>query len=136
MNCSTKAHNSQSLFLDAFGRPDPNQDPPCERTGDTTVVQALHLMNAKQLSRKLEEETGRVARLAKSDKSVSEIGEELYLLVYSRFPTESEARTAAEYFTKGLDLENRTQDVYWWCKAFLEKLDRDPDWPAKLKTRP
>ena len=37
---------SQSLFLDSFGRPDPNQDPPCERTTDTTVVQALHLMNA------------------------------------------------------------------------------------------
>ena len=32
---------SQSVFLDSFGRPDPNQDPPCERTSDTTVVQAL-----------------------------------------------------------------------------------------------
>ena len=39
---------SQSLFLDSFGRPDPNQDPPCERTSDTTVVQALHLMNAPE----------------------------------------------------------------------------------------
>ena len=29
------------VFLDSFGRPDPNQDPPCERTSDTTVVQAL-----------------------------------------------------------------------------------------------
>ena len=38
---------SQSVFLDSFGRPDPNQDPPCERTTDTTVVQALHLMNAR-----------------------------------------------------------------------------------------
>jgi hypothetical protein len=26
---------SQSLFLDSFGRPDPNQDPPCERTSET-----------------------------------------------------------------------------------------------------
>ena len=39
---------SQSLFLDSFGRPDPNQDPPCERTTDTTVVQALHLMNSPE----------------------------------------------------------------------------------------
>ena len=37
---------TQSLFLDAFGRPDPNQDPPCERLDDATVVQALHMMNA------------------------------------------------------------------------------------------
>src|SRR5262249_757759 len=27
---------SQSVFLDSFGRPAPNQDPPCERTTDTT----------------------------------------------------------------------------------------------------
>ena len=32
---------TQSVFLDSFGRPDPNQDPPCERTSDTSVVQAL-----------------------------------------------------------------------------------------------
>src|SRR5437773_7192457 len=40
---------SQSIFLDSFGRPDPNQDPPCERTSDSSVVQALHLMNAPKL---------------------------------------------------------------------------------------
>ncbi len=34
-------HRVESLFLDAFGRPDANQDPPYERTADTTVVQAL-----------------------------------------------------------------------------------------------
>ena len=28
----------QSVFLDTFGRPNPNQDPPCERTSDTTVT--------------------------------------------------------------------------------------------------
>ncbi len=46
-------YRSQSLFLDSFGRPDPNQDPPCERTTDTTVVQALHLMNAPGLHAKV-----------------------------------------------------------------------------------
>ena len=43
-------HRVDSLFLDAFGRPDPNQDPPCERTGDTTMVQALHLMNVAEFA--------------------------------------------------------------------------------------
>jgi len=38
---------TQSIFLDSFGRPDPNQDPPCERTSDSSVVQALHLMNSR-----------------------------------------------------------------------------------------
>jgi hypothetical protein len=35
------------VFLDTFGRPNPNQDPPCERTSDATVTQTLHLMNAR-----------------------------------------------------------------------------------------
>ncbi len=52
-------HRVNSLFLDAFGRPDPNQDPPCERTPDTTVVQALHLMNAPNLHAKVTSDQGR-----------------------------------------------------------------------------
>ena len=52
---------SQSVFLDSFGRPDPNQDPPCERTTDTTVVQALHLMNSPNLYRKVTSDDGRCA---------------------------------------------------------------------------
>ena len=59
-------HRVPSLFLDTFGRPDPNQDPPCERTSDTTVVQALHLMNAPDLHKKVTSDAGRAARLAKA----------------------------------------------------------------------
>ena len=61
-------HRIDSLFLDAFGRPDANQDPPCERTGETTVVQTLHLMNAPGLNRQLTSDGGRVARLAASSR--------------------------------------------------------------------
>ena len=57
-------HRVPSLFLDTFGRPDPNQDPPCERTSDTSVVQALHLMNAPDLHKKITSDAGRAARLA------------------------------------------------------------------------
>jgi hypothetical protein len=68
-----------SLSLDTFGRPDPNQDPPCERVSDTSVVQALHLMNAPNLHAKLSGETGRVASLASGEKSPPEIVDELLL---------------------------------------------------------
>ncbi len=52
-------HRVDSLFLDAFGRPDANQDPPYERTSDATVVQALHLMNAPDLHKKVTSDQGR-----------------------------------------------------------------------------
>ena len=79
-----------SFFLDTFGRPDLNQDPPCERLGQSTVVQALHLMNAPRLHEKVTHDQGRAARLAASDRSADSIIEELYLLAYSRLPSESE----------------------------------------------
>ncbi len=62
---------TQSVFLDSFGRPDPNQDPPCERTSDTTVVQALHLMNAPNLHRKVTADTGRAALLAQEHENAA-----------------------------------------------------------------
>ena len=55
-----------SLFLDTFGRPNPNQDPPCERMPESTVVQTLHLMNAPNLHNKLTTDAGFVARMAAS----------------------------------------------------------------------
>lgn len=81
---------AKSDLLDAFGRPDPNQDPPCERLPDSSMVQALHLMNASQLQSKLTSDSGRVARLAASDLPLEQVVEELYLACYSRRPTADE----------------------------------------------
>jgi hypothetical protein len=78
---------AQSVFLDSFGRPDPNQDPPCERAADTTVVQALHLMNSPNLHRKVADDAGRAAGLANGSKAAAEVVEELYLLAYGRPPS-------------------------------------------------
>ena len=89
-----------SLFLDSFGRPDPNQDPPCERTPDTSVVQSLHLMNSPNLHAKITSDEGRAAKLAASAKTPDEIIGELYLVVYARLPNETERSKALARFTK------------------------------------
>ncbi len=105
---------SQSEFLDSFGRPDPNQDPPCERTSDTTVVQALHLMNSPNLHRKVTSDSGRCLQLAKSKKSPAEIVEELYLLAYCRLPEETEKTRALARFSKpGVDRRKAAEDLLW-----------------------
>jgi hypothetical protein len=107
-------HRGNSLFLDAFGRPDPNQDPPCERTPDTTMVQALHLMNAPALHQKVTSDTGRAAKLAASDKSSREIVEELYLASYSRLPTAEELAATEKLFpTDKAGRRTMTEDLLW-----------------------
>jgi hypothetical protein len=104
----------QSLFLDSFGRPDPNQDPPCERTGDTTVVQVLHLMNAPGVHRKVTSDSGRAAKLAASTKTPEEIVDELYALVYARKPTAEEREVCARLFAdKGATRRQAAEDVLW-----------------------
>ena len=89
---------SPNVFLDTFGRPDPNQDPPCERLGEGTVTQALHLMNAPNLQDKIQSDQGAAATLAKSELSPEKIIEELYLSCFTRKPTAAEQAVALKLF--------------------------------------
>lgn len=104
----------QSVFLDTFGRPNPNQDPPCERTSDTTVTQTLHLMNAPQLHQRVTSDEGLVAQLAKSQLSTEKVVEEIYLLVYSRLPDEAEREIGRQLFAEQeTSRRQAAEDLLW-----------------------
>jgi hypothetical protein len=104
----------QSVFLDTFGRPNPNQDPPCERTSDTTVTQTLHLMNAPQLHQRVTSDSSRAAKLAAGDLPSEKLVEELYLLVYSRLPTAEEREIGGQLFAeKGTSRRQAAEDLLW-----------------------
>lgn len=107
-------HRVGSIFLDTFGRPDPNKDPPCERTGESTVTQTLHLMNSAALHGKVTGDDSRAAKLAASKKTPDEIVEELYLLVYCRMPKPSEREIGRTLFTeKETTRRQATEDLLW-----------------------
>lgn len=109
-----------NVFLDTFGRPDPNQDPPCERSPEGSVTQALHLMNAPNLQEKLQSNNGTVARLVQSEKPPDSIIEEVYLLCFSRKPTDQERVRAMSVFADPESLKAGTkprriavEDLLW-----------------------
>ena len=105
---------TESELLDAFGRPDPNQDPPCERIPESTVVQALHLMNAPAIASKITDENGRAKRLASSEKPPNELVEELYLATFSRFPDPNEVSDLVSEFGKpNNDRRKLVEDILW-----------------------
>lgn len=113
-------HRIGSLFLDAYGRPDPNQDPPCERIASPTVVQTLHLMNSENLFKKVTAKEGWAAELAKSERSPAEIVELLYLSIYSRYPSEKELDIAVSIYDNRDKSEDsselrqqHTEDLMW-----------------------
>ncbi|MCA9174848.1 MAG: DUF1549 domain-containing protein [Planctomycetales bacterium] len=124
-------HRVESRFLDTFGRPDPNQDPPCERVPDSTVTQTLHLMNAPALQEKVVSDKGRAAELAASDLAPDEIVEELYLRIYSRNPTEEEREIGAKLLAPVEGEEDKarrrrnTEDLMWALLNTPEFLFKD-----------
>lgn len=107
-------HRVDSMFLDTFGRPNENQDPPCERTPGSTVTQALHLMNSPEIDRRIRSDDGRVARLAKSQLSSTEITNELYLSVFSRYPSADEQAYAVALIDAAGDKRRGViEDLVW-----------------------
>lgn len=102
-----------SLFLDTFGRPNENQDPPCERTPDSTMTQSLHLMNSRELDSRIRDKAGRATRLAKSETSTVEVVEELYLAAFSRFPTDTEKDYGINLIDQSETKQTGIEDLMW-----------------------
>lgn len=107
-------HRVSSVFLDSFGRPDPNQDPPCERTTETTVVQVLHMMNSRDMYSRIQSKNGNSAKWAKSKMTPDQIVEEIYLTAYSRYPTIEEKRLGRSLFEEeGANRQQVIEDLMW-----------------------
>jgi hypothetical protein len=119
------SHRIPSLFLDTFSRPDLNQDPPCERVTDTTVVQALHLMNSPKLHKKVTSDEGFAAQLCATEKSPTEIVDELYLRVYSRYPTDAERQVGTDWFGKAESRQVAVEDLLWTLLNSAEFVFKD-----------
>ena len=107
-------HRTTSLFLDTFGRPDPNKDPPCERTKDTAVVQTLHLMNSEQMFQDIQNDAGSAARLSASEMDPSELATQLYRMIYGRNPTSDETELVTDVLKDGnVDRRQSVEDLMW-----------------------
>lgn len=107
-------HRIDSVFLDTFGRPDENQDPPCERVTDSSVTQTLHLMNSRQIDGRIRSDSSRAARLAASDLSAGEMITELYLAIFTRHPTADEFRYAEKLVASAADNRRGViEDLMW-----------------------
>jgi hypothetical protein len=104
----------ESVFLDAFGRPNSSAACPCERDSKPSVVQALHLMNSNKLQTQIANSEGHAKKLADSKLSEEEIINELYLAAWSRFPDKEEMEVAMSAFSaKDATRQTATEDVMW-----------------------
>lgn len=103
-----------SYFLDTFGRSERTSPCECGRSGEPTMAQALHLMNAPEVSAKITNSTGRVARLLRASPSITDAAliEELTLVTLGRLPTEKEWNVAQGLFANTAR-RDAAEDYLW-----------------------
>ena len=109
-------HRVTNLFLDTFGRPDPNQDPPCERTPDSTVTQILHLMNSPELHAKVTNSSNSISKMIdEQEAEPGEVTKQIYLLCYSREPDGDELEICLKIFGENKDNPKAAASYILWA---------------------
>jgi hypothetical protein len=105
-------HRIRSPLLDAFGRPDGNQDPPFVRTPGPTMLGTMHLMNSPEIEGLIARAGGSAAALAAGSLSPAEIIDELYFRIYGRPPRGDERAIALRSFV-GTSRRAAVEDLMW-----------------------
>jgi hypothetical protein len=108
-------------FLKLFGRPQRITACECERNHEPGVSQVLHLMNSPEIQAKLSHDRGTIAKLAQTQNDAGILIDELYLTIYSRFPTADERATALRHLSRDPN-ERRAaaEDIAWSLLNSLE----------------
>ena len=106
--------NIQSRFLEIFGRPNDRLSPcVCARTSDPTLPQILHLLNGSTVSQRLRSKDGTLQKLLQSCLDNSQLIDEIYVHVLSRFPTKRDKQIAARYLRRSKDRQQAAADLMW-----------------------
>jgi hypothetical protein len=95
-----------------FGRSDRVTACACERSGEVTLPQLLHLQNGEEFSKKLKSKDGRLTRLLKETKDEEKLTEDIFLTTLGRKPTNEERSTLAASLATG-PKEEVYQDLFW-----------------------
>lgn len=103
----------ENPFLKTFGRPARELACECERESDSNLSQALQLIGGATVNGKLRDDNGRMAQLAKGNKSPEEITKELYLLALAREPNASELTAATKHLSAAKDRRQAVEDLGW-----------------------
>jgi hypothetical protein len=101
-----------SYFLDLFGRSPRVSACACEREGEVTLPQLLHMMNGDSVVKKINAGDGRLAKLLKAGDDAKAL-EELFLATLSRLPRETERSVFAKQLAAAENKVEAWRDLFW-----------------------
>jgi len=101
-----------SYFLDTFGRN--LRESPCEcgSSGDPTMAQALHLLNAPEIEEKIQANESYLMQLTSSKLTNDELITEISLRTLGRFPNAKEKKIGQKVLTEA-DRRRGIEDLVW-----------------------
>jgi hypothetical protein len=102
----------ESHFLKLFGQSDRVTACACERNGDVTLPQLLHLQNGASVVDKIKSADGRLVKLIKDVPDNAGLVETLFLTALARRPREPELKTVMRMF-EGSDRAEVIRDLFW-----------------------
>lgn len=102
----------KSYFLSLFGRSERVTACACERSGDVTMPQLLHLQNGESITQKVRASESRLSTWLKQNDD-NTVMDELFLTSFARFPTDAERLTVTKLLTEGDSREDVFRDLYW-----------------------
>jgi hypothetical protein len=107
-------------FLNNFGRGNRDDQP---RSDDSSIVQALALMNDRIVTDRVRFSTGgsTVSRTIQATRDPGEVADAIYLATLSRYPNLTERSAAISYLRSG-DLARKTEDLQFTLLNRLEFL--------------
>jgi hypothetical protein len=103
----------RSYFLALFGRSERVTACACERSGEVTMPQLLHLQNGETIMQKMRAPDGRLARLLQAEKDDGKVIEELYLATLARPPSERERAVVLGMLASGDSRDEVFRDLLW-----------------------
>ena len=108
-----------SYFLDTFGRN--LRESPCEcgSSGDPTMAQALHLLNAPEIELKIQAVDGSITQLAKSKLTNEQLINVISFQTLGRPPTNKETRIGSQLLTT----EKRRQGIEDFIWVMMNSYD-------------
>lgn len=93
----------------------------CERVGEPSVAQVLHILNSPDIHEKLVHEGGNVGRWVRTIPADDKLVEEIYLTFYSRLPANKEKEVAVEFLRRRPNQRRQAaEDLAWTVMNTLE----------------
>lgn len=105
--------NFPSYFLDTTGRPKRVITCECERTSTPNLAAVLHLVNGDVIQRKLTDKTNRIAGFIKNKTPLEDAVRELYLVTFSRPPSDAEVADAVSHVETAESPQQGFEDILW-----------------------